>query len=510
MRPSRFIVAMIALLALSGSVWAQDTPAEGGVLRYGLLAEPASFDPHVYSGDQTMVIVQVVYETLVKYDDGNEIVGSLAQSVESPDPKTFVFRLKEGVTFHDGTPLTAEDVKFSLERIIAPGSSATRHQDLQIVDRVEVNDELTVTVHLKDANASFLAFLARPESAIVSKKFVEHGGDLTQTMMGTGPFKFADYERGIRLRVVKNEDYHVAGLPYLEAIDFIPVADDTTRINLLRANQLDVIHFVPWPGMPAIEADRNLTLHTLTDAVMMLHYNVDKPPFDDPRVRKAIGFAVNRDAVIRSAFLGRGTPITGGIIPADHWAHNPELVGTFGFDPAGAREMLEEAGALDARVTISTYSLPFAVQTAEVVQNNLAQIGLQAEIEVMEWPTFLQQTTGERNFQVRVYGAGLRIPDPDFYTPFVGTGGEFSGPAGFGDDLLDALLEEGRTTLDLEQRKQIYRQVEERVLELSPMTFISWRVNAWASRNSVRNLRMLPDPTGPLSGLRLAEVWLAP
>lgn len=509
MKTFRTLILGVLVLLFSALALGQE-PVRGGTLTFGLLDDPASLDPHVYSGDQTMVLKQVVYSTLVRFgQEGGGFVGDLAESWEVPEPTRYIFTLVDGATFHDGTPVTAEDVRFSLERILDPATSATRHADLQVITDINVVDDRTVELTLESPNAALLAFLARPESAIVSKAHVESGASLATEMMGSGPFMLQDYEQGVEIVVERHPDYHVDGVPYLDAIRFIPISDESTRVNALLSGEVQATHFIPWTAMNQIDSSPDFDLYLHTDAVLFLQFNVQRPPFDDQRVRQAVAHAINREGVIRAAFLGRGSTITGGVIPSEHWAHNEGLEGTYSYNPDRARELLEEAGAVGATVTIDTYSLPFAVRTAEVVQSSLQQIGLNADIAVSEWPTFQEKTTLNGDFHARVYGAGWRVPDLDFWTPFVGTGGEFAAPAGFSDPELDALLEQGRQEIDEEARKEIYRQVEERVLELSPMAFIGWRVNAWAADSSVEGLELVPDPMGPLSGYNLALAWLA-
>jgi len=504
----RFVKLLLGIMTLTAVMMGAAQPTDGGTLRFGLLSEPASLDPHVYSGDQTMVVKQVIYSTLVRFsDEGGVFVGDLATSWEALDPETFVFHLHPDAVFHNGDPVTAEDVRFSFERIIAPGSTATRHRDFQIISAIETPSDHEIVFHLSEPSAAFLGYIARPESAIVSKRFVEEGADLSTEVLGSGPFVFDSYETGIALRVTRNESYY-GDAPHLDAITFVPIPDEGARVNALLSGDVDVIHFIPWAAFAQIESNPSFTLYLHTDAVLFLQYKADAPPFDDVRVREAIGYAINRDAVIRAAFLGYGTTITGGAIPADHVAHNADLEGTYTYDPDHARELLEEAGVIGQTITIDTYSLPFAVRTAEVIQNNLEQVGLNAEIVVSEWPSFQEKTTQEQNFQARVYGAGWRVPDLDFYTPFVGTGGEFAGPGHFSDPELDQLLATGRSTVDPEERYGIYHQIEERVLEESPMSFIAWRVNAWAASKAVHGLTLVPDPMGSLSGFNLSQTWL--
>lgn len=508
MKLPRPLILGILMFLVPAIGFAQE-PVRGGTLTFGLLNDPASLDPHVYAGDQTMVLKQLVYSTLIRFgQEGGGFVGDLAESWEVLEATKYVFQLVEGATFHDGSPVTADDVLFSFERILDPATSATRHADFQVISGMTVVDDRTIEITLEAPSAAFLAFLARPESAIVSRAHVEGGANLATEMMGSGPFTLGSYEQGVQFLLERNANYFVKGLPYLDAIRLVPIADESTRVNALLSGEVQATHFIPWTAMNSIDADADFDLYLHTDAVLFLQFNVERAPFDDVRVRQAVAHAINRDGVIRAAFLGRGSTITGGVIPPEHWAHNEDLVGTYDYDPDRARELIDEAGASGVTVTIDTYSLPFAVRTAEVVQSSLQQIGLNVEIVVSEWPTFQEKTTLNADFHARVYGAGWRVPDLDFWTPYVGTGGEFAAPAGFSDAELDALLERGRQEIDETARKELYRQVEERVLELSPMAFIGWRVNAWAANNSVNGLELVPDPMGPLSGYNLTFAWL--
>lgn len=487
-------------------------PVRGGELMYALSSDPPNLDPHIATGTAARTVKLQLYNGLLKYQENGDFVPDLAESYDvSDDGLTYRFTLRQGVAFHDGTPLTAEDVKASVERIQDESVGATRRVELANISEVVTDGDYSVEFHLEKPHASLLAYLALPECAILSQEFLASGGDPNTTAVGTGPFKLVSREPGVRIEVERNDNYFRADLPYLDRIVFIPYPDENTRVSAVRGGDAHMADYVPWKDMSSIEQDPALQLVTAqSSAFMCVIYNVREAPFDDPRVRVALSYAYDRKAIVDAAFFGRAHEITGGVIPPQSWAYNADLEGTYTYDPERAKQLLAEAGYPDGfSVTLlSTSQYGMHQSTAEVVQNNLQAIGIDCKLELYDWQTVVQKhTKGE--YQFRIHGLAMEILDPDALTNFFQTGGPFSKSNGFSDEEVDRLLAEGRSVQDPEQRKAIYNQLERRILELAPWTFLVYRQDGHVVRKEVQGYTLLPGGLNFISGVMLQQVWLA-
>lgn len=511
------LIATIALAALAALSWpagpseAAPAPRPGGHLRYGLETDPPNIDPHVATGAASRSVVFQLYNSLLRYGPAASLLPDLAERWEVPNARTYIFHIRRGVRFHNGTVLTAADVKASIERIANPKTSALIRDLLTPnIASVEIVDAQTVKMTLTEPQATFLALLARPEAAIVPKALADANHDFRTTPVGTGPFTFAEREPGVRIRVIKNPNYFERGVPYLDSITFIPLRDDATRVHALRSGAVDMIGFVPWKDMAILERDPRLQFWGTPGPFMVLMYNVNRKPFDDRRIRQAIGHAINRQAIVDVVFFGRGSPITGGLIPAGTWAHNPDLEGSYKYDPERARKLLNEAGydpSTPVRLMQSaTHAMHY--QTGEVVQAELRKIGMNVVLDSVEWPVAVERGL-KGDYDFRVHGLAGSVIDPDFYSFYFSNQSAFyAKPVGFRNDTLDRLLKEGRASIDQAQRKRIYRQFEERLLAAAPWTFLTWRVQGDAAVKAVQGYQQLPGWLVFDSLVFLRYVWL--
>jgi len=511
-RLALILLASLIAVAFTFPFYAQDSPEYGGFLDFGLSGSPPTLDPHRSGGASARTVKNTVYEGLVGYNKEGNIVSRLAKSWEFEKPTIVYFVLKEGVQYHNGNSLTTEDVKYSIERITNPETSANLASSLANIEKVEIINDYEFKLHLQEPFAPLISVLAAPEAAIVDKGWMESSPSLNQEMMGTGPFKFESREPGVEIIVVKNEDYREEELPYLDGINFKVFQDDDSRVFALESGQLDLIEYVPWKDMNRIVNDAALTLDVTTGPFMCLKFNVDREPFDDPRVRRAISYAIKRQPIIDAAFEGRGQPLWGGVISSSSWAYNEDLSDYFEYNPEKAKELIAEAGYPDgfSATLLSTSTYEMHSTTAEVVQAQLLQIGLDIELNLVPWPERVQQRS-DWNFDFSVDGLAGDYIDPDFYFNYMyGEGPRYARAPNFNDSRVNELLLEGRSTVDQEKRKEIYHELEERLLELSPWVFLNWREQGYAYKtHTVHNFKQLPGFLSQFSGKVLRGVWIS-
>ena len=301
----------------------EGTPTPGGILKVGLQADPTALDPHKQSLTAIWHVIEHIYNGLTRITTPDlTIEPSLAEGWEiSDDGLSYMFVLRDGVTFHDGTPLKASDVKFTFERLVDPATASTSASELASMKSIEVNDDRTVVITLTAPDAAFLTTLAQPALVIYSEAFVRaNNNDISQVAMGTGPFKFVEYVPNTRIVLEKNPDYWEEGLPYLDGIEMTIAADDTSRTAAIVSGAVDFIEYVPLRDVDSLQQDPNLALAGETNNnIRFIGFNLTKEPFDDPLVRQAIAAVVDREAMLGPTVFGHGTPVEA-LFPATFWA----------------------------------------------------------------------------------------------------------------------------------------------------------------------------------------------
>ena len=393
MKKSLLTASAIALLASMASAQNDITVA--------IQLEPPNLDP---TGGAAQAIDSVLYsnvfEGLTRFEGDGAVVPGLAKSWEiSDDGTVYTFNLNSGVSFHDGTDMDAEDVKFSLDRARADDSTNAQKRLFSGITDVTVVDPMTVKVTLDQPNGSFLFNMAWGDAVIVAPESIEN---IASNPIGTGAFTFSDWVQGDRLELTRNENYW--GNPAaLESATFRFISDPTAAFAAVMAEDVDVFVGFPAPeNLPQFEADsRFQVLVGNTEGETILSTNNKMPPFDNLLVRKAVAHAIDRQAIIDGAMFGYGTPI------GTHFApHNPDYVDLLGnspYDPAKAKQFLAEAGFPDGFKT--TLKLPppsYARRGGEIIASQLRKVGIEAEISNLEWSQWLEEVFKAKDFGLSI------------------------------------------------------------------------------------------------------------
>ncbi len=413
--------------------------------------EPPNLDP---TGGAAQAIDSVLYsnifEGLTRFEGDGSVVPGLAQSwVISEDGTVYTFTLREGVTFHDGTTMDADDVKFSLDRARAEDSTNAQKGLFADITDVTVVDPLTVEVKLDGPNGNFPFNMAWGDAVIVAPESIEN---IASNPVGTGAFVFSDWVQGDRLEMTRNENYW-GEAPALESATFRFISDATAAFAAVMAEDVDVFVGFPAPeNLPQFEADpRFQVLVGNTEGETILSTNNKMPPFDNVLVRQAVALAIDRQAIIDGAMFGLGTPI------GTHFApHNPDYVDLLTnspYDPERAKALLAEAGFADGFTT--TLKLPppsYARRGGEIIASQLREIGISAEITNLEWAQWLEEV-----FKAKDYGLSIVshtepmdigiYANPDYYF-------QYDNPE------FQALMEELNKTTDPAARSALLAQAQ--------------------------------------------------
>ena len=494
--------------ATTGAPAGEGTP--GGTLVFGLLRDPIGFDPHINYGASSSSLQGNIYDTLIDYAEDGSLTGSLAESWEvSDDGLNYTFILREGVVYQGGETFSAEDVVFNFDRILDEATGASRRAELSNMGAYEATDALTVAVEMPAPYATLLAVLATPEVAIASMAWLESGVDPVTEMNGTGPFMLDSFEPEVKYTLVKSPTYWKPGLPYLDSIEQVPIPDDNARMNALRSGDINFVEYVPWQNMAELEDDSNYTIWKGFDLYNIVRLNPNIPPLDNPQVRKALNYAMDREAIIAVAFGGEGLPMTAGLFPPESPWNNQELDGHWTYDPDLAMELLTEAGVDPSTVTLEFTAATISVHmdTAQVVAQQLEQLGFTVNIIQQDVPSLTERrTTGD--YMLMQDGLSLSYPDPDAYSLYFAIdGASYARGVNYENEALNDLLDQGRSTIDDEERKAIYAEFEAALFEDSPWLFLLFRPQAESAAANVQGYVRIPG-LGLRSEAFMENIWI--
>jgi peptide/nickel transport system substrate-binding protein len=485
-------------------------PRRGGSLHYGIASTDITVgvDPHVIQGDRTGWVLGQICEGLLNYDQGLNPVPWLAKSWEvSQDGLEYTFYLEQGIKFHNGREMVADDVKFSLERILDPNTGSRRRTNLEIIDHIETIDPYTVKIVLKSSFSPFITYLVGVYAAIIPKESVDADGKVTHPM-GTGPFIFVEWVKNDHLIVKRFPDYWKEGLPYLDEIVFKPLPDEAVRLTALRTDQVHITHALPEKLLPKLSQskDEPFVLDIQPGVSWhMLIMNTRKPPFDNVKLRQAVLYAIDREELMQALTWGFGGVTDQTWTPDSFW-YMPDPVGTQ--DQEKAKALLKEAGyenGIDVTLECRSSYLP----VAEVVQDQLKRVGIRAEIGVLDWAS-LKPRMEEFDFQMAVSGAGW-YSDPDarygrFYSE-KGPANYFAG--GYTNPKVEELLDQGRVETDQAKRKEIYTEIWRITRDEAPLIMLFKLPMTHAWNKKVNNFKVSRQGDLAFKDGGLANVWLS-
>ncbi|HET8986329.1 MAG TPA: ABC transporter substrate-binding protein [Trueperaceae bacterium] len=478
---------LLSAMLLVGAAFAQT-----GTLELAIDTAPVGLDPHLTTAFSSFVITGQIYDALVEVDAALEVQPGLATSwTISDDGLVYVFQLREGVRFHNGRTMTADDVVYSFERIANPETASPQASRFAQVGTAVATGEYEVTFTLTQQYAPFITNL--PNLSVVPQEVVEANGNLQQVAVGTGPFMLTEVVPDTYVLLSANPDYYREGQPGVAALKFniVPVA--STRAAGLRTG---TYHMIPDVDPATAETLRNvsgITLMGVQDlAYTLLGFNTTREPFNDPRVRQAINYAIDREELVEGVYFGNavpGGPLSPGL---QAWAEDTSAFACYATNLDTARSLLADAGFPDGFSTeILTFgTIQVVTDSAQVLQAQLAQVGIDATVNVAEFGTFVQDWTNS-NFDMFVSLNGGN-PDPDGYLHRTFVTGGSTNVFKYSDAEVDRLLEAGRTTADMAARVAIYNDLQERLACEGPIAHLAYGTLFSAVSDDVHGFQQLP------------------
>lgn len=462
------------------------------VLRVGWLSEPKTLDPVGPSDNPSLWTLHNVHDTLVRVsNDSKSIEPDLAKSWDvSADNLTYTFHLHQGVKFHNGDEVTAEDVVFSLNRTRNPDECPYSSM-FDPIKEIQAVDKYTVKIILSAPYAPILADLAMFNAAIIPKKYFQEVGGTEKFgrhPIGAGPFKFEYWKPGEEIMFSKFKDYWRTGLPKIDKLRYLIMPDATSRAIAVRGGSIDVATYVPFNEVQALKAASGVNV--VVDIIWrhdFVKINCGIKPFDDVKVRQALNYAVNKEGIIKAVLFGFGKVAPSYIPPVVYFNNDLE---PYPFDPTKAKELLKAAGYEKGFKTtiLTTAGEPMMVSIATILQQNLQDIGIQASIEKVEEGTRWDRLMA-RKYELSPDYYTSDILDDDLLTDF---GISYAGNQAYFSDYQNPKVEElasqGRITLDEKKRAEIYHEIQKIVMEDAAQIFLTTTPTATAMRDNVKGL----------------------
>ncbi|MEW6438825.1 MAG: ABC transporter substrate-binding protein [Pseudomonadota bacterium] len=478
-------------------------PHYGGTLNVGVASDAKTFHPFYALEFTERQVEYLVFDTLVKYGPDFSIHPDLAKSWSIEDGgKRVVLKLQSGVKFHDGTDFNAQAVKWNFDERLDPAiASPQRSQLAPVIKSVEVVDPLTVAINLKAPFAGLFSLLGeRPGFMVSPTATAKAGKDISNALVGTGPFIFKQWVRGSQVVLEKNPSYWRKGLPYLDRIVFHNIAGSVIGVQRLMNGELDFISELSSNDVRVLSGNPNIVLAPLEAARWYsLQWQVDKPPFNNAKLRQAIAYGIDRQRIIAILTGGKGT-LSNGPTPPTLWWYDASLK-SYAYDPAKAKALLAAAGYPSGlHLTLSAPEISAFQQIDQLVQEQLGAIGISVTLQPVssgEWYDRILKR--ETNFTPTRW---TQRADPDglIYILFDSKG--YQNSTGYQNAKVDDLLQKGRTVYGEAERRVIYAQVQAQLAEDLPMLPLYFSTEYGALGKDVHGFAWVPDEIA-----RFAEVW---
>ncbi|MFL4472440.1 ABC transporter substrate-binding protein [Paeniglutamicibacter sp. MACA_103] len=501
------ISGALALTGCAGSTSAANTSGEAGqVLRFAISNEPTKLTTGMNEGTVANTMLTLIHRGLMTYDSNGELTEGLADKVDQTDPLTYEVILRENLTFHDGTALTAKNVKNSLDYYADKAVGSSLLTGLDDIASIDVVDDTHLVIQLSAPSSAFLSYLATPAAAIVPDSSLNPEGN---NWVGAGPFSLTNHDKGIGLVLEKFDDYHAADEVSLTEIDMSFYADGEARTNALISGDVDFIDYVPWENFDRVSNTAGLALDAQAGPFQYVNFNVAEGPFANPKVREAVAYALNRENSVLAPFLGHGQALFGPPISETDPAFDPSMKNLWSYDPTKAKSLLAEAGYPDGfeATLLTTSQYKFLQDTALSVQADLEAIGIKVKLDAPDWPGRIAKGNAG-DYDIAVSGSAGMIADPTYINGYVTGPNDYSRSVGYDNAELNSVLEDGLRASNDADKKKAYKKAFEIIKTDVPFATLSTRDQAYAFNSRVTGFKNLPGFLSFYSGYSLANVSL--
>jgi len=491
-----------AALALAGTALAAQAAKD---ITIAVASTFTTTDPYDANDTLSQAVAKSFYQGLYGFDKDMKMVPVLAEShTASKDGLVYTVKLKSGIKFHDGTPFNAEAVKATFDRVTNPDNKLKRYNLYKNIAKTEALDATTVRFTLKEPFSPFINTLAHPSGVIISPAALAKYGSkgIAQNPVGTGPFKFVEWKATDYLKVEKFDGYWKKGYPKVDSITWRPVVDNNTRAAVMQTNEAHFAFPVPPEAVETLSKKPSLEVTASPSIIQRyLSMNVQQKPFDNPKVREAINYAINKDALIKVAFSGYAIPAEGVLPQGVEYAAK---LGPWPYNPAKARELLKEAGYPNGFETTlwSAYNHTTAQKVIQFVQQQLAQVGIKLQVQALEAGQRVERvesaqdpatapvrmyyvgwssSTGEADWAMRPLLASESFPPKLFNTAY------------YKNEVVDGAIAKSLVTTDKAEKAKLYTEAQKQIWKDAPWAFlVTERLVSVRARN-LAGFYVIPD-----------------
>ena len=438
-------------------------PQYGGSIVVGVQNDIDSLDPHLATSAGTKEILFNIYEGLVKSDENGNLIPAVASDYKvSSDGKVYTFTLRDGIKFHNGNPVTVEDVKYSLERCCGLLDGVVLNSSLKTIESVKIVDQKTVEVTLESANSEMICYFT---SAIIPK-----GVDTAKTPVGTGPFKFESYSPQEKVVLAKNDNYWISELPYLDTVTFRIVSNSDSAVMFLKSGGIDMFSYLTDDQVLELQ-DSHQILTGMSDTVQALFINNAVEPYNDVRVRQAISYAIDTKAIVEYVSGGKGTAIGAPMTPALE-RYYADYSNAYALDVAKAKSLLAEAGYPNGFTMKLTYptNYQFHIDTATIIADQLKAANITVELVPVEWATWLSDVYTGRQYETTVCAVTANLAPSYLVARFESTSSKNF--VNYNSATFDAAFKLANNTTDDNVKIEQYKKIQQIISEDAASTFI--------------------------------------
>ena len=463
--------------------------------------DPDFLDPHQAEASITFQMILNMYDGLLAGDTDGSLIPAIAEDHEiSEDGLVYTFDIREGVKFHNGEDVTVNDIVYSFERLMGTVTGEPLSSDFDNIASLGTPDEHTFVITLKEPDSTFISYLTALNAAIIPES---NDGNHNNQPIGTGPFKFASYSPESELVLEKNTAYWKEGLPYLEKVAFRFQQDDQAAMLALQAGEIDILSIASH-RIPEVEGEFQISVQD-ANSVLLVGFNQDREPFDDSRVRQAINYAINKEDIIEAAFSGYATPLGTNMSPAMGAVYHEGLEEVYGNDIERAKELLAEAGypeGFSSTISISTHAGMYT-NVAQVVAENLKQIGIELEIEVVEWGVWLERIYQGRDYDMTVIDFTGELSPYETMERYLSTAD--NNFFGFKNAEFDEVMAEVVGETDEGRQLELYQRAQEILNEDAAAAYLADYQFIWAMNKNLEGYQSYPYFFHDLSEVRFIK-----
>lgn len=476
--------------------------ASSAVLALG--QQPDSLDPYNTNNTLTTAVTKSFYEGLFEFDRNLKVKPVLAESYSvSKDGLVYTFKLRSGVKFQDGTDFNAEAVQANLQRVMDPANKLARFNQFNRIAKVEAVDAHTVRITLKEPFSAFINSLAHASAAMISPTALKkYGKDIALHPVGTGPFQFVEWKQTDYVKGQKFAGYWRKGYPKVDSVTWKPVLENSTRAAMLQTGEADFAYPLPYEQAAQLKSNAKLQVTSAPSIITRyVSFNVLQKPFSDVRVREAINYAINKQALAKVVFNGYAFPAQGYVPQGVEFAYKMQ---PWPYDPAKARALLKEAGYPNGFESVlwSAYNNSTSQKAIQFIQQQLAQVGIKVTVQALEpgqRTEWVQTAPDPKTAKIRMYYAGWSSStgEADWaLRPLLATEAwlpKLNNTAYYSNTKVDQLLADALKTTDVKARAGIYREAQEIIYKDAPWAPLVTEENLSASSKRLSGVYVMPD-----------------